>query len=54
LLQRVICDDVGFARARVNVERAHFRAVERAGAAPAKDGELVSGFIHGAVAIDAF
>jgi hypothetical protein len=38
----------------MNVQRAHFGGVERAGAAAAEDGKLIAGFIDGAIAIDAF
>src|SRR5579885_1058894 len=37
----------------MNVQSLHFRAIERARAATAKDNELVAGLIDGAVAIDA-
>ena len=36
------------------IEALHFSAIEGTGAAAAEDGELVAGFVDGAVAVDAF
>src|SRR5258708_26484468 len=38
----------------MDVQAAHFSAIERAGAATAENGELVAGLVDGAVAVDTF
>jgi hypothetical protein len=37
----------------MKIEPLHFRAIERASTAPAENGELVAGFVHCAVTVDA-
>jgi hypothetical protein len=53
---RLVGDGVepGAAGVRTEVETVGFGTIERAGAAAAEDGELVAGFVDGAVAVDAF
>src|SRR5579859_1683251 len=48
--------DHGVRRVRtgVEVEGAHLVAIERPSAAAAEDGELIAGFVDGAIAVDAF
>jgi hypothetical protein len=53
-IDRFVGDGVGFSGARMHVQAAAFLAVEWAGAAAAEDGNLITGFVHGAVAVDSF
>ena len=51
-LDGLVGDGVELAVAQV--EALGFFAIERAGATTAEDGQLVAGFVHGAIAINAF
>ena len=52
--RRFIGDGVEGAVVGVKIEALHLDTIERAGAAPAENRELVAGLVDGAVAIDAF
>jgi hypothetical protein len=47
-------NSVGFPGARMDVQATDFSAVEGASAAAAEDGELIAGFIDGAVTVNSF
>ena len=54
MLDGFVGNGVGFSGARMDVQAAAFIAVQWAGAAAAEDGNLIAGFVDGAVAVDSF
>ncbi len=54
MLSGFVRDSVRFSAARMDVESAAFLAVQGAGAATAKNGNLIAGFVDGAIAIESF
>lgn len=52
MLNGFVGNGVGFTGARMDVQATAFVAVQGAGAAAAEDGNLITGFIDGAVAVD--
>src|SRR5450631_298314 len=54
VFHRLVGYCVRAAGSAVDVEGADLGVVERAGATTAKDGELVAGFVDGAITVDAF
>ena len=47
-------DSVRFSAARMDVESAAFLTIQRAGSASPEDGNLIAGFVDGAIAIESF
>ena len=54
MLTRFVRDSVRFSAARMDIQSAAFLAVQRPGAATAKNGNLIAGFVDGAIAIESF